>query len=61
MELVVEFWPNHYMALYHAGAAAFERSELDKAEDYLTRFLAEYDVEDGWHSSARGMLDRIHG
>lgn len=61
MELVVEFWPNHYMALYHAGAAAFERGELERAEGYLTRFLAEYDVEDGWHSSARGMLDRIHG
>ncbi|HUP19981.1 MAG TPA: hypothetical protein VM778_08525, partial [Gemmatimonadota bacterium] len=36
MELVVELWPNHYMALYHAGAAAFERGELEKAEDYLT-------------------------
>ncbi|RMH14156.1 MAG: hypothetical protein D6701_11565, partial [Gemmatimonadetes bacterium] len=21
MELVVDYWPNHYMALYHAGAA----------------------------------------
>jgi hypothetical protein len=61
MELVVEFWPNHYMALYHAGAAAFERGELEKAEGYLTRFLAEYDVEDGWRSSALGMLDRIQG
>jgi hypothetical protein len=61
MELVVEFWPNHYMALYHAGAAAFERAELEKAEGYLTRFLAEYDVEDGWRSSALGMLDRIQG
>jgi hypothetical protein len=39
----------------------YDGSELDKAEDYLTRFLAEYDVEDGWRSSARGMLDRIHG
>jgi len=61
MELVVEFWPNHYMALYHAGAAAFERGELEKAADYLTRFLAEYEVEDGWRSSARGMLERIQG
>jgi hypothetical protein len=27
MELVVEFWPNHYMALYHAGAARFEEGD----------------------------------
>lgn len=59
MELVVEFWPNHYMALYHAGAAAFERGEHAKAESYLTRFLDEYAVEDGWRSSALGMLERL--
>ena len=32
MELVVEFWPNHYMALYHAGAARFEQgSQVGRA------------------------------
>ena len=39
MELVVEFWPNHYMALYHAGAAAYERGEYERAEEYLLAFL----------------------
>lgn len=61
MELVVEFWPNHYMALYHAGAAAYERGEHAKASDYLMRFMDEYEVEDGWKTSARGMLERISG
>lgn len=59
MELVVEYWPNHYMALYHAGASSFERGEYDRARGYLDRFLVEYTVQDGWQSSARSMLDRI--
>jgi hypothetical protein len=61
MELVVEFSPKHYMALYHAGAARFEaRSDL-AARRYLERFLAEYAVEDGWRSSAESMLAEIDG
>lgn len=64
MELVVEFWPNHHMALYHAGAAAFERSDYGPAWDYLERFLEAYSVHDGWRSNAERMLDlmtRIEG
>ena len=59
MELVVDYWPNHYMALYHAGASGYERGEYDKARGYLDRFLAEYTVQDGWTSSARSMLDQM--
>jgi hypothetical protein len=59
MELVVEFWPNHYMALYHAGAARYERGDYRGAEGYLKRFLAEYAAKDGWRSSAVGMLEAI--
>jgi hypothetical protein len=59
MELVVEFWPNHYMALYHAGAAAFERGEHAKAGPYLEEFLKQYSAEDGWRTSALSMLERI--
>ena len=57
MELVVEFWPNHYMALYHAAAASYERGEYGRAADYLERFLVEYSVEDGWRSNANSMLE----
>lgn len=56
MELVVEYWPNHYMALYHAGAAAYERGEMSLSKGYLERFLQEYSAEDGWRSSAKSML-----
>ena len=59
MELVVEFWPNHYMALYHAGAARFEAGDAPRARDYLERFLQEYEIEDGWRSNARAMISEI--
>jgi hypothetical protein len=59
MELVVEYWPNHYMALYHAGAARFERGDYQVAQGYLDRFLVEYKADDGWTGSARSMLENI--
>ncbi|MDX1494405.1 MAG: hypothetical protein R3253_10125 [Longimicrobiales bacterium] len=59
MELVVEFWPDHYMALYHAGAAAFEMGDRKRAHGYLTRFLEHYSVDDGWTRNAVSMLERL--
>ena len=63
MGLVVEFWPNHYMALYHAGMAHWAVGSPEPARGYLTRFLAEYKVDrfkpDGWVSNARRVLERI--
>lgn len=59
MELVVDFWPNHYMALYHAGAARYDLGEHAAAKKYLERFLVEYGTEDGWRTSALGMLEQI--
>lgn len=59
MELVVEFWPSHYMALYHAGAAELATGQPARARAHLESFLRLYDVDDGWRSSAREMLRRI--
>ena len=59
MELVVEFWPNHYMALYHAGAARFETGDHGAAEGYLNRFMDNYKPNDGWRKSAVSMLETI--
>jgi hypothetical protein len=56
MEMVVEFWPDHYMALYHAGAARYQNGDLEPARSYLERFLENYDANDGWTRSAREML-----
>ncbi len=59
MELVVEFWPNHYMALYHAGAARYELGDHGSAHEYLVRFLEHYDLDDGWRRSALSMITEI--
>jgi outer membrane protein assembly factor BamD (BamD/ComL family) len=59
MELVVEFWPNHYMALYHAGAARYDRGDYPAARGYLARFLQQYHVQDGWTNSALVMLRKM--
>ena len=56
MQLVVDFWPNHYMALYHAGAAQFRLEQFERARANLEAFLREYRVEDGWTNSAKQML-----
>ena len=61
MELVVEFWPNHYMALYHAGAARFALGEPEAARRYLTSFLQHYEWDDGWTRSAHAMLKKMEG
>ena len=59
MGLVVEFWPNHYMALYHAGMADYATGRLDLARSHLTSFLEYYEIQDGWHANAVTVLGRL--
>lgn len=59
MSLVVEFWPNHYMALYHAGMADYALGDLDLARKYLNAFLENYSQNDGWRSNALTVLERL--
>ncbi len=59
MELVVEFWPNHYMALYHAGAARYALGDHGAAHKYLVSFLEHYDPDDGWRQSAQSMIAAV--
>ena len=61
MELVVEYWPNHYMALYHAGMAEFGLGQQAIARKNLEAFLSYYHEDDGWTRSARETLDRLKG
>ena len=61
MEVVAEFAPNNYMALYHAGAALFEFGDAEAAKPYLERFLQEYAQEDGWRAEAVRMLEASAG
>ncbi len=59
MALVVEFWPNHYMALYHAGASEAALGQTAAARAHLTRFLELYPTKDGWRSSALTTLGKL--
>jgi len=59
MELVVEFWPNHYMALYHAGASEYILGQGDLARQHLESFLQYYHENDGWRSNAIEMLQKL--
>ena len=59
MELVVEFWPNHYMALYHAGISRYQLGEPEAARRHLNAFLEHYEQEDGWTANARHVLAEI--
>jgi hypothetical protein len=56
MQLVVDFWPTHYMALYHAGAAQHRLGQFSAARVNLEAFLREYHQNDGWTANAKEML-----
>ena len=61
MELVIEFWPDNYMALYHAGMSEYALGQQDKSKVSLQRFLDLYHEDDGWRSNAIEVLGRMQG
>jgi hypothetical protein len=59
MELVVHYWPNHYMALYHAGMSEYALGKPALARENLKTFLSYYHENDGWTRTAREALARL--
>ena len=59
MRLVVEFTPENYMALYHAGMSEKMLGEDDLARRHLTMFLEAYSYQDGWRSGAIAALREL--
>ncbi len=59
MELVLEFWPQNYMARYHAGISAYELGDHELAAKHLAEFLETYHQDDGWRSNAQAVLARL--
>jgi hypothetical protein len=59
MALVVEFWPDNYMAVFHAGMAEFALGHDEPAARQLTRFLAMYAPHDVWRARAEQALAAI--
>lgn len=60
MTMVVDYWPNHYMALYHAGMADYALGRHATAKNLLERFLVEYRQNDGWRSNAIQVLKELN-
>ena len=60
MELVVDYWPTHYMALYHAAMAEYMLGQRDLARRNLTEFLRLYSANDGWRSNGIEVLRRLN-
>ena len=59
MELVIDYWPNHYMALYHAGMSEYMLGQYPLAQRNLVEFLKYYKENDGWTSNAKEVLGRL--
>ena len=59
MQLVLEYWPNNYMALYHAGMSEFALGQRMFAVKHLRAFLAMYTVNDGFTQNARRALENL--
>jgi hypothetical protein len=60
MRLVIQYTPENYMALYHAGMSEYILGELDFARTHLKSFLEIYKQEDGWRSNAIEVLGRMN-
>jgi hypothetical protein len=61
MSLVVEFSPDNYMALYHAGVSNYILGQNALARPQLERFLELYAADDGWRRNAMDVLGRMKG
>jgi tetratricopeptide (TPR) repeat protein len=61
MELVIEFQPENYMALYHAGMSEYVLGQPEPAARHLRRFLELYSPNDGWRTNAIEVLQRLSG
>lgn len=59
MELVIEYIPDHYMALYHAGMSEYALGQMALARTHLKSFLSFYHADDGWTHNAREVLARL--
>jgi hypothetical protein len=59
MNLVLESWPNHYMALYHAGMSDHALGNGTRARTHLSEFLRLYSNEDGFRHNAQKVLAQL--
>jgi serine/threonine protein kinase len=59
MLLVIAYWPENYMALYHAGMSEYRSNQPAAAREHLERFLVLYKEPNGFTTSARTVLAEL--
>jgi serine/threonine protein kinase len=59
MDLVAKYWPENYMAIYHAGMSHYILGEYPQATQQLQAFLKVYQQPDGWTAKAKSALSRM--
>lgn len=59
MELVLEFKPDDFQALYHAGMSEYALGRIEQAQHNLTKFRQLYRAKDFFGNNADQALDRI--
>lgn len=59
MEFVLEYTPDNFMAVYHAGMSAHETGRPKLATLHLEHFLTLYPQKDGWRKNALDALKQI--
>lgn len=59
MDFVVQYQPDNYMALYHAGMSQFIIGEYEKSGVNMRRFLEIYKSNDHWRKNGEKVLRRL--
>jgi hypothetical protein len=59
MKLVLEFWPDNFQALYHAGMSEYALGRSAEAQPLLQKFMQLYKPNDYFKQSAVRALERI--
>jgi serine/threonine protein kinase len=59
MDLVAKYWPENYMAIYHAGMSHYILGEYPQATQQLQAFLQVYQQPDSWTAKAKSALSRM--
>ncbi len=59
MALVIKYWPDNYMAMYHLGISEYALHDYQNSKQHLNKFLQMYQNEDSWRQNALTVLDDI--
>jgi TolA-binding protein len=59
MALVIKYWPDNYMAMYHLGISEYALKDHENSKQHLQQFLQMYSTQDSWRQNALTVMDYI--